>query len=135
MNLSESVTTVLDSQVVFGRIFYEEFFRSCPEARPYFDGADMERQALLLTMSLSIIEQYHRNLRGAVEIYLQHLGHTHHHRGIPPRLFPLWSEAMLIALARFLGEAWTLELAAQWREAIRQVSEVMLRGYDRRAVI
>ncbi len=131
MDIGESVSLVLASQDSFGNAFYAEFFRRSPEARAHFVGLDMERQALSLTMALPLIEQLHRHAYPAIENYLGILGHRHGHRGIPPELYPVWGEAMLASLERFLGEAWDAGLAGQWREAIAGASRVMLEGYGR----
>lgn len=131
MDIGESVSRVLASREVFGRSFYPEFFRRCPEARVHFEGLDMERQALAVTMALTLIEQHHRHAYPAVENYLEMLGHAHDHRGVPPGLYGPWSEAMLAALAAFHGDAWDEGLARQWRAALAGASRVMLEGYGR----
>ena len=41
MNLDQSIKQVLNASDVFGELFYEEFFRRCPEAKPFFGDADM----------------------------------------------------------------------------------------------
>lgn len=131
MDIGNSVSLVLASQDIFGKAFYAEFFRRSPEATAHFAGLDMERQALSLTMALPLIEQLHRHAYPAIENYLGILGHRHGHRGIPPELYPVWSEAMLASLAQFHGEAWDAGLAEQWREALAGASRVMLAGYGR----
>jgi hemoglobin-like flavoprotein len=129
MDIGESVSLVLASRDSFGNAFYAEFFRRSPEAKAYFARLDMERQAFSLTMALPLIEQLHRHGYPAIQNYLRILGHRHGHRGIPPELYPAWSEAMVASLARFHGEAWDAGLAEQWREALAEASRVMLDGY------
>jgi len=131
VDIGESVGLVLASREVFGKVFYAEFFRLCPAARAHFADVDMERQALALTMALTLIEQHHRHAYPAIESYLETLGHSHDHRGIPAGLYAPWSEAMLAALAAFHGAAWDEALAAQWREALAGAARVMLAGYGR----
>ena len=131
MDIGASVGLVLASGDTFGKLFYAEFFRRSPAAQAHFAGIDMQHQALVLTMALPLIEQFHRHAYPAIEDYLGILGHRHGHRGIPAELYPVWSEAMLASLERFHGATWDAELAAQWREALAGASRLMLEGYDR----
>ena len=55
MDIRQSVDRVLASKKIFGEIFYEEFFRRSPHAHAHFEGIDMERQSLMLTMALPAI--------------------------------------------------------------------------------
>lgn len=135
MDIGASLKKVLDSRDLFGTIFYEEFFSRYPEVKKYFDGVDMNRQALVLTMALTVIEHHHNGSYGAVEHYLQHLGTAHHRRGIPLDLYPKWIDTMLHTLERFLGQDWDPELAASWREAFEETYEAMQQGYEHRTGI
>jgi hemoglobin-like flavoprotein len=132
MTIRESLEKILQSEEVFGVLFYEIFFERVPEAEAHFDGIDMRRQALMLTMALTVIEQYHSKSFAAVEQYLQLLGSRHNDRSIPRDMYPKWSESMLVALARFHGDEWTEELAGQWAEALDSATSIMFRGYERR---
>jgi hemoglobin-like flavoprotein len=131
MDLGVSVRQVLSAKDVFGEVFYEEFFRRCPEAKPHFGGTDMGRQALHVTMVLTVIQQYHNGGYPAVEKYLQHLGGQHRRRGIPMDLYPHFRSAMLSTLARFLGDDWDRELKSQWSLALDKTVRVMLHGYEK----
>ena len=135
MEIAESLAKVLESRENFGSVFYEEFFSRFPEVVPHFEGVDMERQSLVLTMALSIIERYNDSTFGAIDHYLQHLGSAHHRRAIPAELYPKWIEAMLAALERFLGDDWNSELESEWRTALEKTSRTMLKGYERRVGI
>lgn len=132
MEIHESLERILESEELFGSLFYEVFFQQYPEAAAHFDGIDMRRQALMLTMALTVIEQYYSKSYSAVEQYLQLLGSRHSDRSIPRDMYPKWSESMLTALERFHGDTWDEVLAGQWREALDQASRVMFRGYERR---
>ena len=135
MNVHDSMERIMQSQDGFGEAFYEVFFRRCPEAQPYFKDSDMKRQALVLTMAVSLIEQYDSRGYPATGKYLQHLGAQHHGRSIPRELYPVWRDAMLETLGRFIGDDWTEELSAQWSEAIDRCSRVMFQGYERRVTL
>ena len=132
MEIGASLARVLESREIFGALFYEEFFRRFPEAVPHFAGVDMERQSLVITMALSVIERYHDTEFGAIDHYLQHLGSAHHRRAIPAELYPKWIDAMLAALERFLGEDWSAALRTEWRAALEKTAHTMLKGYERR---
>ena len=135
MNIHDSVVRVMNSQEVFGEAFYEVFFQRHPEARAYFSGTDMKRQALVLTMSVALIEQHYSSPYPATEKYIQHLGTQHHSRTIPKELYPKWREAMLETLQRFLGDEWTDGLAMEWTQAIDLCTRVMFEGYAQRFAV
>jgi hemoglobin-like flavoprotein len=130
VDIHQSLKSILASEQLFGERFYSTFFKRCPEAETHFDGIDMRRQALVLTMALTLIEQHFTHGYPAVEQYLQHLGSRHKERLVPPNTYPKWRDSMLAALADFHGEEWNDELARQWHEAIEGVSRAMLGGYD-----
>ena len=130
MTLSESVDTILAHEDVFGELFYPEFFRRCPEAEPHFKGSDMQRQSLLVTMTLTTIQQHASGTKGAVEAYLVHLGAVHRRRSIPLELYPEWRGAMLSTLRKLLGEVWDTELRKEWENALDSTIRVMLGGYE-----
>jgi hemoglobin-like flavoprotein len=132
MDIHESLDRILESEASFGSIFYEVFFERHPEAAVHFDGIDMHRQALLLTMALTVIERYYSRAFPAVEQYLQLLGSRHSDRSIPRDLYPKWSQSMLIALERFHDGDWNDHVAQQWRDALEQAAQLMFRGYERR---
>ena len=100
MDLSDSVKQVLAASDVFGELFYEEFFKRCPEAKAAFGDADMERQAHIITMTLTTVQQYHDGGYPAIEAYLKHLGIVHDRKDVPMETYPHWRAAMLHTLAR-----------------------------------
>jgi hemoglobin-like flavoprotein len=130
MRIHDSVEKILRSKEVFGRQFYEVFFRKFPEVEQYFRGIDMERQSLVLTLAVSIVEQYFTRGYPATEKYLKYLGTQHHKRGIPREVYPMWRDAMLETLQNFLGNDWDEELAGEWRAAIQRSTTLMFEGYD-----
>jgi hemoglobin-like flavoprotein len=132
MEIRESLQKVLEARDLFGTIFYQEFFSRYPEVKKYFVGVDMDRQALVLTMALTVIEHHQNGSYGAVQHYLQHLGTAHHRRGSPLDLYPKWIETMLHTLERFLGEDWDLALSEEWRHALEKTFQAMQPGYQRR---
>lgn len=132
MEIQDSLKRILQSEQLFGTMFYEVFFERCPEAKKYFAETDMKRQALVLTMALTLIEQHYNHDFAAVDQYLQHIGNKHADRKIPQALYESWQEAMLATLESFFGGDWSEHLADQWRDAIESVTDTMFRGYDER---
>ena len=132
MELSESVQRVLGAREIFGELFYEEFFRRCPEARPLFDGHDMKRQALVMTMTLQSVQQFHDGGYPAVERYVEHLGAVHRRRGIPLEMYPHFRAAMLEVLGRLLADEWDATLRTEWELALDGTIRTMLEGYEKR---
>lgn len=130
MDIHQSLQKILASDDLFGTMFYDTFFERCAEGKEYFAGMDMQRQALVLTMALTLIAQHHTHGYAAVEQYLRHLGGRHKDRTIPGELYPQWRESMLVALERFHGDDWSETLSDEWRTAIDGVSRSMLHGYD-----
>jgi hemoglobin-like flavoprotein len=130
MDIRESMDRVLASDTLLGEIFYEEFFRKAPEAAAHFENVDMRRQGLVLTMALPMIAHHQTSSSPAIGHYLRLLGARHREWKIPADLYPAWSEAMLAALQRMLGDAWDEELAVQWRAALQKASATLLSGYD-----
>jgi hemoglobin-like flavoprotein len=130
MKIAESLEKVLNSKEIIGKSFYETFFANCPEVKPYFEGVNLQRQAVLVTMALIVIEQYYSNPYLATEKYVHYLGTKHHDRQIPKRLYVKWAESMLETLARFHGDEWSESLAGEWEQAICKVRDAMFQGYE-----
>lgn len=128
MELAESVERVLRAREVFGELFYQEFFRRCPEAEPLFDGMDMERQALVMTMTLQTVAQYAEGKYPSVDRYVSHLGAVHRHRNIPMEMYPHFRAAMLTVLGRLLSDVWSKELRSAWEIALDKSVRAMIKG-------
>lgn len=130
MELAESVERILRTADVFGELFYEEFFRRCPEAEAYFEDHDMQRQALIMTMTLQSVQQYAAGGYPAVDRYIEHLGAVHRRRNIPMHMYTQWRSAMLHVLGRLLSDVWTQDLRQQWETALDKTARAMLKGYE-----
>jgi hemoglobin-like flavoprotein len=135
MDLHESLQRILASKQVLGDAFYEALFARHPEFRPLFEGLDLHRQAVVLTMELTAIDNYHRLRSPAARLYLQYLGTKHHDRGIPQELYGPFRETLLEVLQQVLGQGWTEELAGEWKAAIDDASAVMFEGYSERFTV
>jgi hemoglobin-like flavoprotein len=130
MDIRESVKQVMNSKELLGVSFYNVFFERHPDVQRYFEGIDMRRQTLVLTMALMLVERYYITSFIATERFLQYLGTQHRARGIPRELYPDWVAAMLATLERFHGATWSEALAQQWREALDKAVDIMLQGYE-----
>ena len=130
MDIDQSLERILSSQESLGDLFYDIFLTQYPEVKAYFEGLNLKRQAVLLTMSLTVIAQNYSNPYPATTKYLRYLGSKHHDRRIPTELYPKWAEAMLATLKEFHGDVWDDRLREQWAEAISQTAERMFEGYQ-----
>jgi len=128
--LSKSISDILDSDLRFGRAFYETFFKRHPQVEKYFHGVDMQRQAAILTMTLLVIENYRGAQRPAMATYLRDLGAKHKEWAIPVESYECFRDALLETLEVFHGEDWHDHLALQWDTAIDHTIRAMAKGYE-----
>lgn len=130
MNISESVQHIMSRHDLVTDLFYIKFLDGYPDVRKYFEGIDLDQQAVVLKMALPVIEQYHRHGYPAAEQYLKVLGHRHEIRGVPPELYADWRDCLLDTLEQFHGQDWNDSLENEWTEAINLATDVMCQGYD-----
>lgn len=104
--------------------FHEELFRLAPEIRRLYQ-MDLVRQGELFVNRMStIMARMHEaeRLRPFVEdLALRHVGY-----GARPEHYPLVRQAMLIALRRLLGSAFTPEAEAAWSRTYDSIATVMI---------
>lgn len=129
MNRAESVHVLLAREQLVTDLFYVKYLARYPELEEYFAGVDMDHQAVMLRMALSVIHQYDAHRYPAAEQYLLVLGYKHAVRNIPPDLYPEWRDCLLDTLEQALGDEWSEDLEQEWTRAIEAAAEVMLRGY------
>jgi len=132
MDLAASLDKILASDHEFGEMFYDVFFEQYPVAKDYFEGVNMRNQALMLSVSLRLIGDYHKRGFAAIGHYLQILGTRHADRRVPQEMYPLWRDSLLTTLDKFHNGDWSGALANEWSEAIEAISQVMFEGYDKR---
>jgi hemoglobin-like flavoprotein len=130
VDISQSLDRILSAPDTLGDRFYEIFLTEYPEARQYFEGVDLQRQGVVLTMALALVAQYYSNSYPATAKYLRYLGSKHHDRQIPLPLYAKWADAMLQTLEQFHGDDWDDHLSRQWQEAITLSAQRMTEGYD-----
>ena len=131
MKIADSLHNILSRNDLVTDLFYLTYFERYPDLSPQFDGVDMEQQAVLLRMSLTVIHQYYEYNYPAAEQYLLVLGYKHFLRDIPEDLYADWRDCMLDTLERFHEHEWNSELEQQWTEAINKATAVMCRGYKK----
>src|SRR5262245_20460207 len=106
MDIQESLDQILRNRENLAELFYAEFLDHYPEVRSHFEGVNLRRQAVLLTMALLVMERHYRCGYPATEMYLKYLGTRHHSRGVPVEQYPMFRGALLTALERFHGPDW-----------------------------
>lgn len=99
-----SLHLLLTREQVVTDLFYMKYLGRYPELEEHFVGVDMDHQAVLLRMALSVIHQYHEHRYPAAEQYLLVLGHKHSRRRIPLDLYSEWRDCMLDTLEQVLGD-------------------------------
>lgn len=131
MDIHESIDQILASDDVLGTAFYEAFLQY-PEVQKFFDGVNLKRQSVLLTMALLVVEQCETESSPVVKAYLQDLGVKHEKMGVPESLYPYFHDALLSTLSEYHKEDWNEGLQQQWSDAINHAAQQMLDGYESR---
>ena len=130
MNIGESMHKILTQSDTLADLFYLVFLEKYPEVQVHFQGVDMRRQNVLLTMALAAVERHYQHRYPATAAYLTILGRQHKARGIGRELYPNWRDALMATLERFHAQEWDEGLAMQWRVAIDAAIECMLDAYN-----
>ena len=134
MNLAESVNAIVARPELVTDLFYIKYLDRYPDLQQYFVGVEMEHQAVLLKMALTVVQQYHEHGYPAAEQYLLVLGHKHALRQVPKSLYADWRDCLLDTLEQFLGDQWDDALEEDWTAAIDSATTVMHRGYEEDAL-
>jgi hemoglobin-like flavoprotein len=130
MRIAESLDQIMSQQKLITERFYtEKLFQAYPEFVSFFSSTNMRVQQLMLMMALQGVGRVLGSSPPAVEEYLRYLGTRHRKHGIPPEFFPKFCEMLVATIADFHGEAWSDELAQEWRAALARASTIMLEGY------
>ena len=110
------------------RDFYEALFARYPGVRVLFPS-DMRAQEGKLFDSLKTVVEH---LEDAPEIRktLMELGRRHVRYGAKAEHYPIVCALLLESMAKFAGQEWTADLAAEWSQALRIVGDTMIRGAE-----
>jgi len=103
---------------------YERLFTRAPHLKPMFRD-DIAGQGMKFMNTLGFIVD---NLRqpDAFKRRLDELGSGHATMGVKAEHFALMGDALMVTLAHVLGDAFTPEAEAAWREAYRMVSDSVI---------
>lgn len=129
MTLEESLNFLLSQKVPVVRAFYDRFLTEVPAAAKSFEGVDLKRQSLMLTMGLIVVEAHSKNDHPPIRHYLHVLGDRHREWGVPRELFPKFRDLLIETMSVSHGADWSAELENAWRVAIDRAITTMLEGY------
>jgi hemoglobin-like flavoprotein len=109
--------------------FYEVFLAKLPEIPPRFANTDMQKQKQVVMASVLMVLRLRTGDPAACH-FVMDLARSHNRRGhnIPPRLYPLWLDALCEAVQKHDPEV-TPELESEWRKEMRPGIEMMIAAY------
>jgi hemoglobin-like flavoprotein len=105
-------------------IFYQRLFEINPGIRPLFRTTDMSQQRKKLLQILGVAVSSLDNL-GALSKTVEDLGRRHAGYGVTDAHYDSVGVALLWTLEQGLGEAWTPDAAAAWKEVYGLLSSIM----------
>ena len=110
--VQESFVQLQGHGSLFGRAFYERMFERNPNIRHLFKGDEEAQAAKFVEMIATLVAGLNRieQLKPAVH----HLGLRHVHYGVRPHDYPVFGEALIWTLERFLGPALDRETREAW---------------------
>jgi hemoglobin-like flavoprotein len=120
-----SCATVMTRKTEAGRLFYRHLFAAAPELRPMFKS-DIDAQADKFIEMLDLIVSLLQSPSGLSHTLAQ-LAHRHRGYGVRDEHFDSVGDALLRTMSDMLGEAFTPELQAAWRDLYRMVASAMKR--------
>ena len=106
--------------------FYRRLFAARPDLRTMFP-ADLSAQRLKFAAELEAIVLAIPDF-GSFVRRVRDLGARHREYGVAAAHYAVVREALLGALGERLGDAWTDDMEASWRQAYDLVSETMMLG-------
>jgi NAD(P)H-flavin reductase/hemoglobin-like flavoprotein len=104
--------------------FYSDLFLRHPEVRELFP-VSMAAQRDRLVQALATVVSNVDNLP-AISEYVRGLGRDHRKFGAVAEHYGAVGTSLLATLAHFNGDAWTPDLAADWKAAYEIVAEMMI---------
>jgi hemoglobin-like flavoprotein len=111
----------------FAESFYQILFDKYPNVKPLFSGTDMQKQKDKLMESLDLVLVNVHNIK-AFKSILTDLGKRHVKYGAVLTDYPLIGDALLQALEKHLGEAWTPNVEHAWTLAYQSIADTMAEG-------
>jgi NAD(P)H-flavin reductase/hemoglobin-like flavoprotein len=109
--------------------FYARLFLENPELRDMFPPAmDLQRERLLRAL-LRIVQGIERP--EFLANYLEQLGRDHRKFGVQPAHYEAVGRALVAALRRYAGDAWTPQVEAAWVAAYSVAAQMMIQAAGR----
>jgi hemoglobin-like flavoprotein len=105
-------------------IFYQRLFEIDPSTRALFKTTDMAQQRKKLLQILGVAVSSLDNL-GALAKTVEDLGRRHAGYGVKDAHYDSVGVALLWTLEQGLGDTWTPEAAAAWKEVYGILSGIM----------
>ena len=115
--------SMLPIRDTFAELLYGKLFSLDPRLQQLFTG-DMKEQGRNLAAIISIVLRSLAEPR-SVAVALHGLGRRHAAYGVKARDYETVSVALLWTLSHALGEEFTDEAEAAWRETYRRLAEAM----------
>ncbi len=109
----------------FSDLFYQRLFADHPEVKSLFGGVDLQRQRQKLFAMMTILVS-HLDRVEVVHPVLSELGRRHVAYGVTSSFYPAFVETFLAILSERGLPDWDDTLAASWRAALEQLSDVMI---------
>jgi hemoglobin-like flavoprotein len=114
---------LLGAQSRFADVFYRRLFEALPAARAMF-GEDLKAQAEMLTQTLQSavygLSRYDQIAPGLVSLGRRHVGY-----GVTREHYEVLLDVFHDAAHDVLGERFTPEVAAAWREVLARIASEM----------
>lgn len=121
--VQKSFVTIEEDPDVTATIFYDRLFEIAPETRSLFQDDMAEQRLKLMSMLGMVVIGLDRleTIQPAVRaLAVRHVGY-----GVEARHYVPVGHALLWALRKRLGSAWTREVATAWEAAYRLISRQM----------
>ena len=105
-------------------LFYARLFAAHPQVRAMFPSDMTAQRKKLVDLLVSVFQDL--GDADTARVRLEELGCSHVKYGARPEHYPLVCEALVGAMGEVMGNDWSPELEADWKEAMRQVSGIMI---------
>lgn len=114
------------------RAFYGRMLGTFPQVRPLFAHTDFEAQRRNLMATVGAVVKLADQPDDLMPV-LDKLGASHQGYGVTPDQYFYVKSSMLHTLAEAAGEAWTVEMAESWEQALDLVAGRMIEAQERAA--
>jgi hemoglobin-like flavoprotein len=107
--------------------FYQEFFKTCPDARALFSHTDFDRQTRLLQHAIGLLIAFPNEPVDGPSV-LDRLAAKHGPKGlnIQPSWYPLFLDSLVRTVARHDPE-FSTEIAQAWQDALTPGIDYMVK--------